>query len=160
MWTDHPLRQLQLIYPTLTDEDFEAFIELTDSGNGIEISRWDHPSLPLPSPTQIAATTATAQAAQAAVDLAAANYAAAMISGYPVAPEGFVLGIADEDRKAWTELLAMLNEGLSLGVITPETTTQIKALDGVLHTVTIARLKQMIFGLGMHYKALWDQLQS
>lgn len=79
-------------------------------------------------------------------------------AGFPVSPEGYNLGIADNDRKAWAELVVMLNEGISLGVVDANTEVTIKDISGNPHTITAGRLKQVIFELGMYYKTLWDAL--
>ena len=74
-------------------------------------------------------------------------------AGYPVEPEGFSLGITDNDRKNWSEMAVMLREAEALGVA-PET-VQIVDLTGTVHTVTLSRYRQIIVGLGSYYQYLF-----
>lgn len=85
---------------------------------------------------------------------------AAIAQGYLVEPEDYRLAVDDAARKDWNELLTLCKEGIELGQMTNETEVSIKDMDGVMQTVTVLRLRQIIFGLGVYYKTLWDQKNS
>lgn len=89
-----------------------------------------------------------------------ANIITQIEAGYPVTPEGFTLAMGDNDRKAWAELLVMVNEGKALAQMTDLSEITIRDINNVSHTVTVLRYRQIIFGLGAYYKSLWDQLQD
>ena len=56
-FSKQPLEQLKLIYPTLTDEEFEEYIILQDDGDGeVYIAKWEHPTLAEPTEKQITDT--------------------------------------------------------------------------------------------------------
>jgi hypothetical protein len=80
--------------------------------------------------------------------------------GYQVEPEGFVLGLAESDRNAFTQMLTLVQEALSLGLISNDTSQVIADKSGAKHSITTLRFRQIMLGYGMYYKSLWDQLSS
>lgn len=96
------------------------------------------------------AATADAAARQQILDTIAA--------GYAVDPEGFVLGLTDSDRNAFTQMLALVKEALDLNLINNDTIQTIADINGVKHSVTTLRFRQIMVEYGFYYKNLWDQL--
>jgi hypothetical protein len=80
--------------------------------------------------------------------------------GYTVNPEGFVLGLAESDRNAFTQMLTLVQEALSLGLISNDTNQVIADKSGAKHSITTLRFRQIMLGYGMYYKGLWDQLSD
>jgi hypothetical protein len=80
--------------------------------------------------------------------------------GYAVNPEGFVLGLAESDRNAFTQMLTLVQEALSLGLISNDTSQVIADKSGAKHSITTLRFRQIMLGYGMYYKGLWDQLSD
>ena len=78
--------------------------------------------------------------------------------GFLVSPENFYLGLQDEDRNAFTQMMVLLREALEMGLITPQTPQSIKDKDGNVHTITTERFQQIIISYGFYYKTLWEQL--
>lgn len=79
-------------------------------------------------------------------------------NGYTVDPEGFVLGLAESDRNAFTQMLTLIQEALVLGLITNDSDQTISDKSGQKHTITTLRFRQIMVQYGLYYKALWDQL--
>lgn len=104
-------------------------------------------------------TLAELQAAYLAVkakDAKIAQAKAALEAGYTVQPEGFTLAMADSDRAQFTQLLTLIQEALSLGLITNDTPQTIADKAREKHTITTLRLRQILVGYGLHYKTIWD----
>jgi len=78
--------------------------------------------------------------------------------GYNVEPEGFILGLAESDRIAFTQMLTLVQEALSLGMISNDTQQTIMDNTGTKQIVTTLRFRQIMLGYGFYYKQLWDQL--
>lgn len=81
-------------------------------------------------------------------------------AGYTVQPEGFTLALGDADRVQFTQLLTLIQEALSLGLITNETPQSIADQAGAKHTVTTLRLRQILVGYGLAYKTAWDAARA
>ena len=93
---------------------------------------------------------------QAAKDTKLAQAKALVEAGYSVQPEGFTLALGDNDRSQFTQMLTLVQEALSLGLITNETPQTIADKDGGKHTVSTLRLRQILVLYGLHYKGIWD----
>lgn len=78
-------------------------------------------------------------------------------AGYAVDPEGFVLGLTDSDRNAFTQMLALVKEALDLNLINNDTIQTIADINGVKHSMTTLRFRQIMVEYGFYYKNLWDQ---
>lgn len=81
-------------------------------------------------------------------------------AGYTVEPEGFILGLTESDRNAFTQMLALTKEALDLGLITNDTPQIIADINGETHTVLTLRFRQIMVQYGFYYKGLWDALNS
>lgn len=79
-------------------------------------------------------------------------------SGYSVQPEGFILGLTESDRNAFTQMLALTKEALDFGLITNDTPQTIADKSGQKHQITTLRFRQIMVAYGFYYKTLWDQL--
>lgn len=93
-------------------------------------------------------------------ELAQLNYYNAVVAGYTVQPEGFTLKIEDQDRIAFSQLLGLVREALELGLITDANEQVITDINGQPHTVTVLRFRQIMVGLGLYYKDVWNALVS
>lgn len=79
-------------------------------------------------------------------------------AGYTVDPEGFILGLSDADRGAFTQMLALIKEALDLGLISNDTMQTIADKSGQKHQITTLRFRQIMVAYGFYYKTLWDQM--
>lgn len=86
------------------------------------------------------------------------DFRKSVFQGYTVI-EGYTLGVTDKDRAAWNELLAHLNNKLSLSQITELDPVYIKDMSGTMQTVTFTRYKEIVAEIGDHYIGLWLQSQ-
>ncbi len=86
------------------------------------------------------------------------SYQVALSDGYTVTPENFILKLDFTDRSAFTSMLLLVKEALSLGLITDATPQTIEDKDGVIHTVTTLRFRQIMVQYGFYYKSLWDAI--
>lgn len=77
-------------------------------------------------------------------------------AGYTVQPEGFTLALHDRDRAQFAGMLALVREGLDLGLINAQTAQTIADQDGGVHTVTTQRFREIMVGYGLYFKTLWD----
>lgn len=94
--------------------------------------------------------------AQQQHSLRVAQAKALVEAGYTVQPEGFTLALGDNDRSQFTQMLTLVQEALSLGLITNEMPQTIADKDGGKHTVSTLRLRQILVLYGLHYKGIWD----
>lgn len=76
--------------------------------------------------------------------------------GHRVEPEGFTLSFSPETRASLAQMLALLQEGRSLGMIKDDSLQTISDVDGQVHTLSTLRLRRIMVGYGMRYKELWD----
>jgi hypothetical protein len=81
-------------------------------------------------------------------------------AGYTVDPEGFILGLAESDRNAFTQMLTLTQEALSLGMVDNDTNQTIADKSGVKHSITTLRFRQIMIGYGMYFKGLWDSINN
>lgn len=79
------------------------------------------------------------------------SFYTALQEGYLVEPEGFTLALQENDQNAFTRLLTLL----SVAGTSDDTNTVIADKDGVLHTVTYGRLKEILTAYGVYYQQLW-----
>ena len=77
--------------------------------------------------------------------------------GFTVNPENITLAISESDRSAFSQMLTLVQEAISLGMITNDTPQTIADKSGTLHTVSTLRFRQIMVMYGMYYKQLWDQ---
>lgn len=82
----------------------------------------------------------------------------AVFNGFLVEPENFTLGLSEIDRLAFTQMLTLVQEALSLGMIDNDSIQTISDKSGQKHTITTLRFRQIMVQYGLYYKALWDQL--
>ena len=81
-------------------------------------------------------------------------------AGYAVEPEGFTIGMAEQDRKNFAELAVMLREAEEMGTVTAESDVTIHDATGTKRTISLSRYRQIIVGLGSAYKAAFDLLHA
>lgn len=81
----------------------------------------------------------------------------AVSQGFLVQPENFILGLQESDRNAFAQMLALVKEALDLNLIDNDTIQTIGDIDGVKHSVTTLRFRQIMVEYGFYYKNLWDQ---
>lgn len=81
-----------------------------------------------------------------------------IISGYKVLPEDFTLGLQDNDRNLFTQMISLIREALDLGLITNDTNQVITDINNQEVTLSTLRFRQIMVGYGMYYKSLWDQM--
>jgi hypothetical protein len=94
--------------------------------------------------------TAEELAAREAAKLAAIK-AAAMSAPYAVLPEGFSLATAESDQNAFTRLLQLLG----IAQAPDEMPVTIADAEGQKHTVTVARLREILVGYGFEIHSRW-----
>lgn len=79
-------------------------------------------------------------------------------NGFTVQPENITLSLFDADRNAFAQLIVLIREALELGLINSLTPQTIKDKNGESHTLTTARLQQVIIQYGFYYKTIWETL--
>lgn len=84
----------------------------------------------------------------------------ATAAGFLVEPENFTLGLQDTDRTAFTQMLSLVQEALALNIIDNNTPQIIADTEGIKHTVTTLRFRQIMVEYGMYYKSLWNQYSN
>lgn len=134
--------QLESAHPTLTERVNGETVTLSAEQRAAVIDRWAADRFQ-----------AQAQAAQAAKQ---AQAKAALEAGYTVQPDGFTLAMGDSDRAQFTQLLTLIQEALSMGLITNDTPQTIADKAREKHTITTLRLRQILVMYGLHYKTIWD----
>lgn len=91
---------------------------------------------------------------------AADQFRASVAAGFVVQPEGITLALGDRDRGQFTQMLALIDQGLGLGQLTDTSPQKIADVNDVLHDVTTLRFRQIMLAYGAHYKGLWDALKA
>ena len=134
--------QLEQDHPVLTEQVNGEILTLTAEERAATLDRWAQAQFELQN--------------QAAKDAKLAQAKALVEAGYTVQPEGFTLALGDNDRSQFAQMLTLVQEALSLGLITNETPQTIADKDGGKHTVTTLRLRQILVLYGLHYKGIWD----
>ena len=80
--------------------------------------------------------------------------------GFLVSPENFVLGLDENDRAAFSQMLSLIKEALDLGLITNESVQTISDKNGQKHQLLTLRFRQVMVAYGFYFKGLWDELNS
>lgn len=80
--------------------------------------------------------------------------------GYLIPNTQIYLGLGEKDRAAWSQLITLINELISLGQMS--TTTEITLTDknGLSHIFQASEVKVILANLGMYYYTLWTQRNS
>jgi len=78
-------------------------------------------------------------------------------NGFDVQPENIKLGLSDNDRASFSQMLSLVKEALDLGLITNDSPQIISDINGEKHQVTTLRFRQIMVQYGFYYKSLWDQ---
>lgn len=84
-----------------------------------------------------------------------AAFLAAINNGYTIPNTSIVLSIQESDRNTWGQFLNLLNEMLSSGQITLDSSITILDKDKKAHQFTAAQVKSIIAGIGYYYYTLW-----
>lgn len=134
--------QLELDHPVLTEQVNGSTQTLTSEQRSATLDRWAQAAFEI---QQEEARSDKNAETQATVD-----------AGYTVQPEGFTLALGDSDRSQFTQMLTLVQEALSLGLIDNDTPQTIADKDGGKHTVSTLRLRQILVLYGLHYKGIWD----
>lgn len=66
------------------------------------------------------------------------------------------LSLTDHDRNQFTQLLALLKEGIELGQLSDTTIIKISDINGQVHDISVIDFRKAMFAYGMHIKTLWD----
>jgi len=82
-------------------------------------------------------------------------YQATIDAGYTVPGLGITLAMQESDRNAFTGLLSLLNEAISMGLKTITDPVAIADITGASYTVTIGQFKQIMLGYGLYISELW-----
>ena len=69
---------------------------------------------------------------------------------------GIVLGLQENDRVQFTQLITMIQEGLQLNLITNDAPIYVKDINGAPHEISVQNLRTALFSYGMYFKTLWD----
>ena len=80
-------------------------------------------------------------------------------AGFPVAGTTCSLALYDYDRSTFAGMLGMINEGLQLGQMTPDTMVTIKSQEGNILPMTAMQYKITMLQYGFYYKTIWDNKQ-
>ena len=80
--------------------------------------------------------------------------------GFLVEPENFTLGLDENDRSAFSQMLGLVKEALDLSLITNDTLQTISDKSGQKHQLTTLRFRQIMVAYGFYFKGLWDELNS
>lgn len=88
------------------------------------------------------------------------TFDAQMEAGYHVEPEDFYLALYERDRADFTALLTLTSMLEASGAIDDSTPQKITDKDGGRHTVTLARLRQILAAYGVYYKTIWDTYKN
>ena len=134
--------QLEQDHPVLTEQVNGEIRTLTAEERAATLDRWAQAQFELQN--------------QAAKDTKLVETQATVDAGYTVQPEGFTLALGDSDRSQFTQMLTLVQEALSLGLIDNDTPQTIADKDGGKHTVSTLRLRQILVLYGLHYKGIWD----
>ena len=134
--------QLEQDHPVLTEQVNGEIRTLTSEERAAALDRWAQAQFELQD--------------QAVQDAKLDQAKALVEAGYTVQPAGFTLALGDNDRSQFIQMLTLVQEALSLGLITNETPQTIADKDGGKHTVSTLRLRQILVLYGLHYKGIWD----
>lgn len=76
---------------------------------------------------------------------------------FEVLPEGFFLSTDDVSKNAFSQMITLIQEAMSLGFIDNNTPQTITDNQSRKQTLTTLRFRQIMVGYGMYCKSLWDQ---
>jgi hypothetical protein len=79
-------------------------------------------------------------------------------AGYDVQPEDFILGLSDNDRNSFSQMLSLVKEAIEMGFISNDTPQMIADQSGQKHQVSTLRFRQIVVAYGFYFKGLWDNL--
>ncbi len=82
------------------------------------------------------------------------------IALFDVQPENITLGLSENDRNSFSQMLSLVKEALDLGLITNDSPQIISDINGEKHQISTLRFRQIMVQYGMYYKGLWDQLTN
>lgn len=87
---------------------------------------------------------------------------AAIAIGFAVLPEGFTLSLAPDAVANWTSFKGQLRDGLDLGAFVASDICPIPLTDaaGVNHTLTVQRIREILFAGGNYYAGLVAAMHS
>lgn len=77
--------------------------------------------------------------------------------GYNISGSSYYLGLEDTDRAQFQGMLLLVNEALSLGMITTSSMQTIVDKNKNSVQMTALEFKQLMVGYGFYYKTIWDQ---
>ena len=77
--------------------------------------------------------------------------------GYNIPNTPYYLGLDDADRAQFQGMLLLVNEALSLGLITTASMQSIVDKNNNVIPMSVLDFKQLMVGYGFYYKTLWDQ---
>lgn len=78
-------------------------------------------------------------------------------NGFTVQPENITLGLSENDRNSFSQMLSLVKEALDLGLITNDLSQIISDINGEKHQISTLRFRQIMVQYGFYYKNLWDQ---
>jgi hypothetical protein len=89
-----------------------------------------------------------------------ATFQNAISTGYLIPNTQIYLALGEKDRAAWSQLITLINELISLGQMSLTTEVTLTDKDGLPHLFQASEAKTILAGLGMHYYNLWTQRNS
>ena len=78
-------------------------------------------------------------------------------NGFNIEPENITLGLSENDRNSFSQMLSLVKEALDLGLITNDSPQIISDINGEKHQISTLRFRQIMVQYGFYYKNLWDQ---
>ena len=85
------------------------------------------------------------------------SFAKLIGDGYNVQPENITLGLSENDRNSFSQMLSLVKEALDLGLITNDSPQIISDINGEKHQISTLRFRQIMVQYSFYYKNLWDQ---
>lgn len=86
------------------------------------------------------------------------TFSNAINAGFLVTPENYTLALGEQDRILFSQMLVLVREALSLGMIDDNTIQHIADVNGNRYDVTTRRFREIMVSYGLYYKNLWDSL--
>lgn len=77
-------------------------------------------------------------------------------NGFNIEPENITLGLSENDRNSFSQMLSLVKEALDLGLITNDSPQIISDINGKKHQISTLRFRQMMVQYGFYYKSIWD----
>lgn len=126
------------------------------TGNSYEGLDWVDKIIPKPTQAEIESAWAAFQEKESKLKILDEKIS----EGYLIEPENFILALGQNDRNAFAQMLTLVQEGLSLALIDNDTPQIIADKNGLKHTITTLRFRQIMVAYGTYYKSLWDEYGS